>query len=477
MPPDLALLLGAIFIYYAFRIDRERHGPMSKALIWPTIWYMVASSHPFGFWLQLWNIPIPGGGSGDPTEGSVIDRFFYGVLTAIGLWILSRRDFSWKETLRNNPWLTALLAYMAASILWSHYPYVSFKRYIKVLGSITMACVVLTEPDPLGAFSTMVRRCLYVHLPMSIICVKYFRDLGVSFDWGGTSQAWQGISTSKNVLGQVAMMAVLFFFWEIRRNWKQYGWKNIDLLFLLMAVNLLKGSEQSVSMTSISVTLFALLVFLRLQSFRSRPMLAGPFAKKVFYVTVGLICMVLIHSVVMFPAESVFGHLISLLGRDITLTGRTDIWRDVYAAASADPMFGVGFGGFWIGRLENIPWNAHMTWVLGQGHSGYVDTYLQLGYVGAFLLAGVIFSTLPRLIDSLAENFDFGCFRMTLFLTILFVDMTESIYLRGDHHLWLILMIVLWNVRRPSEAVAPQPEGQEDAQPKAEGVEPISSWN
>jgi O-antigen ligase len=476
MPPDLALLLGAIFIYYAFRVDRQRHGPISRALIWPTIWYLVTSSHPFGYWMELWNIPIPGG-TGDPTEGSVIDRFFYGVLTAIGLWILSRRDFSWRETFRNNPWLTALLVYMAASILWSHYPYVSLKRYVKVFGSIVMACVILTEPDPLAAFSTVIRRCLYVHLPMSIICVKYFRDIGVSFgNWGSTSQEWVGIATSKNVLGQVAMVGVLFFFWEVRRNWKSYGWKNIDLLFLLMAVNLLKGSEQSVSMTSISVTLFALLVFIRLQSLRSHPMLVGPFVKKVFYITVGLICMVLIHSVVMFPPHSIFGRLISLLGRDITLTGRTDIWRDVYAAASGDPMFGVGFGGFWIGRLENIPWNAHMTWVLGQGHSGYVDTYLQLGYVGALLLAAVLVTSMYRLVDSVSENFDFACLKITLFLTIIFVDMTESVYLRGDHHLWLILMIVLWRVPKSDEEPATEISEADEVNERAEGIEAIPSW-
>jgi O-antigen ligase len=169
-----------------------------------------------------------------------------------------------------------------------------------------------------------------------------------------------------------------------------------------------------------------------------------------------LISLVLIHSVVLFSADSIFGHLITLLGRDITLTDRTYIWSDVYAAAAGNPLLGVGFGGFWIGRMANIPWNAHMTWVLGQAHSGYVDTYLQLGFVGAFLLAGVIFSTVPRLIDSMDEDFDFGCFRITLFLTILFVNMTESVYLRGDHHLWLILMIVLWSVPSRAEATEAQ---------------------
>ena len=452
MPPKLALLFGAVLVFFAFRSDRKRADRVSKALFWPSLWYVVVASRPIGVWFEIWGVPLPTGGS-DPTEGSLIDRLFFGLLTVIGIWVLSRRRFDWGATFRRNPWITALLTFMAMSILWSQYPYVSFKRYIKVLGSVVMACVVLTEPDPLGAFTTVLRRCLYVHLPMSIICTRYFRGIGVSFDWNGTTEAWQGISTSKNTLGQIAMLGVVYFFWEVRRHWQEYRWRNLHLLYLLMALYLLKGAE-SISMTSVSVCVFALVVFLRIQSLRSRFASIRLFVLTVFYSLAGLITLVVVHSIVLFRADSIFGGMITLFGRDITLTDRTYIWSDVYAAASGNPLFGVGFGGFWIGRMANIPWNAKMTWVLGQGHSGYVDTYLQIGLIGEFLLVVVLFTTLPRLIASLTDDFDFGCFRITLLLIIIFVNITESTYLRGDHHLWFILMIVLWVVPVQSGPVA-----------------------
>ena len=430
--------------------------PVSRALWWPTIWYTVVASRFIGIWLSIWGIPIPGGG-GDATDGSPVDRWFFAALTVIGFWILSRRRFDWAATLRLNPWLTAFLAYMALSILWSHYPFVSFKRYIKVIGSIAMAMVVLTDGCPMEAFATVLRRCLYVHLPMSIICVKYFRDIGVAYDWFGTSSSWQGISTSKNVLGQVAMLGVLYFFWEIRRHWHESKWRNLHILYLFMAIYLLKGSDTEISLTSVSVCVFALVVFLWMQTFRFRTAALRPFVLTVFSAVVALIALVLVHSVVMFSPDSLFGKIITLFGRDITLTDRTYIWHDCYAAASGDPLFGVGFGAFWIGRLVNIPWNANMTWVLGEAHSGYVETYLQMGLVGAFLLAGVLFAALPKLLDSLDVDFDFGCFRITLFLTIMLINITESTYVRGDHHLWLVLMMVIWKVPQVQEAMAPRP--------------------
>ena len=459
MPPRDALLLGISFVVGAFYLQPPRTVRVSKALLWPTLWYLVVASRPFGVWMYTWGIPLPGG-NGDVTEGSSIDRYFYLTLAIVGLSILSKRDFDWGTTLRTNPWVTALLIYMAASILWSQYTFISFKRFIKVVGSIVMALVVLTEDDPFEATLTVLRNCLFVHLPMSIICTKYFRNIGVAYDWFGTSSMWQGISTSKNTLGQVAALGVVYFFWEVRRHWRQYRWRNIHILYLFMAVYLLKGAATSISLTSVSVAALALFIFLRLQSLRSRPAAIRPFVRFAFIGVISLVALVLLHSIFAFSEDSIFGYLITEFGRNITLTDRTYIWHDVYAATADSPLLGVGYGGFWIGHTANIPWNASMTWVLGQAHNGYIDTYLQLGLAGGFLLARVLFTTMPRLIASLEDNFDFGCFRITLFITIIFINITESTYLRGDHHLWFVMLLIIWMVpsRRRVHPDAPQSE-------------------
>ena len=462
MPPDLALLIGAGFVYYAFRSARKRGAIAPTGLFWPTLWYLVVASRMIGLWFLAWGLPLPGQ-SGDATSGSIVDATFFLLLTIIGLVILSRRHFDWSAALRFNPWIVALLAFMALSILWSGYPFVSFKRYIKVIGSVTMAVVVLTNGQPLESIFTVLRRCLYIHLPMSLVCIKYFRDIGVEYDYNGTSYAWHGISTSKNDLGQVAMLGVLYFTWDIARHWRDFGWRNFDVLYLLLAVYLLKGSEDQVSMTSVSVCAFALVVFLRLRALRAKLHSARRFVLSVFYATAALVTFILIHSVVLFSENSLFGKMITMLGRDITLTGRTDIWHDVYAVASSNPLFGVGFGGFWIGRLANIQWDANLSWVLGQAHNGYIDTYLQIGLIGAALLAAVLFTTMRRLLAYLEEDFDFACFRITVFLTVMFVNATESTYLRGDHHLWFMTLLVVWMVPHAQHALSKPSRNDADA--------------
>jgi exopolysaccharide production protein ExoQ len=463
MPPLLALWLGiglALFMIYR---DRDRRTGLSAALILPFLWYLVCATRPFGVWLMLWGIHP--GGSGEGEDGSFIDRYYFAGLTLAGLGVLSRRAFSWGASLSRSGWLLAVLAFMALSIAWSAYPFISFKRYIKVLGSVTMALVVLTDPRPAAALLTLLRTTLYLHVPLSIICNKYFRSIAVQFSWDGSSQMWQGLATSKNTLGQVAMLAFVYFLWEVWREWRTKGWRNPHLAYLFMAIWLLKGSDDGVSMTSVVISIFASVTFLQLQRLHRQGRPFVPFAKLVFTATLALATLVYLHGIFLFDEDSLFGKIITTVGRNITLTDRTHIWGGMYDAARGSFFGGVGFGGFWIGREANIAWNSTMSWVLGQGHSGYVDTFLQTGSIGLILMLGLIASTFRRLLQRDHADFDYLAFRLTLLLTIAFNNITETSFLRGDHHLWFLFMVVCWSIALPEPAAEEGSRGETEKEP------------
>jgi O-antigen ligase len=465
MPPLLALCLGlGLFLFMVHR-DRERRIGLSLALCVPLLWYLTGSTRPLGIWLHLWGVPL-GGGEGE--DAGFVDRYYYLLLTLVGLAVLARRRFNWTAALARSPWLFALLAFMALSIAWSGYPYISFKRFVKVIGASALALVVLTDPRPAAALLTLLRYTLYLHLPLSIICNKYFRHLSVQFGWDGGNEMWQGLATSKNTLGQVAMLGFVYFLWEVHREWRTRGWRNPHLGYLLMAAWLLKGSDDGLSLTSLAVCVFASVTFLRLQHLRRQGRPVAPFARQVFAATLALATLVYLHGIYFFDKDSIFGAVITTFGRDITLTGRTDIWGGAYDAARGSFFGGIGYGGFWIGREANIAWNANMTWVLGQAHSGYVDTFLQLGSVGIILMLGLIVSTFRRLLATEQQDFDFFAFRLTLLLTITFINITESTFLRGEHHLWFLFMVVCWSITLPAPEAASAAVEEADALTTAE---------
>lgn len=447
MPPTLALLLGfACAAYSIFRAARSEGG-FPLALLWPTLWYLVSASRSFGTWMYEWDIRLPLI-SEMGVEGSPMDQFFLLSLILLGWTVLARRAFSWGQLFRDNRWAALLLFLMGASILWSDYSFTSFKRYIKVVGSLTMVLVILTDAQPYTALRTVLRTCLYLHLPLSIVCIKYFRTIGIEYSYLGTSHFWQGIATSKNTMGQVAMLGVAYFAWDLVQNWKIRGWRHLNTLYLLLSIYLLKGSNHGVSKTSILVALLAASILFILYLNRERPAALHRFTRLALFGGMSLVVFIVTHSIVAFDDDSFLGTIVKLFGRDITLTDRLYIWQDVYRAASGNPLFGVGYGGFWIGRQANIPWNTH-TWILGQAHSGYVDTYLQLGIAGWVILTGIILATYRRLVAALTTDFNFAAWRLTLFLVVLFVNITETTLLRGDHHLWFIFTACIWQVPAP----------------------------
>lgn len=457
MPPQAALLLTSAFVAYMYWRERKRpKEQVSAAIWWPIIWYLVCSTRPIGVWFQIWGVPMPSGGGVE--EGSPVDRNFYSGLIVIGWIILARRSVAWDQIAQRNGMLIAFVVYMLLSVMWSDFINISFKRYVKLIGSITMALVVLTERDAFAAVTTIIRRTVLLHIPMSIMCIRYYRDIAISWSWDGSGVSWQGLATSKNTLGQVAMVAAIYFVWELARNWKKEKWKNFNMLYLLMSVYLLKGSDDALSLTSISVFSFALFIFWRLNLIRKKGGNYTGFVNFIMVGTFGFLGLVTVHSIVMFSEDSLFGWLIVNLGRDITLTDRTVIWSQVYDVAARNPLMGVGFGGFWIGRVANIPFTMPLTWTLAQAHSGYVDTYLHLGVIGVFFICGIILKTSRSLIAVLNSNFDAGRFFMTLLLTIVYVNITETTYLRGDNHMWFLFQIVIWRTYiRPATAAGGPP--------------------
>lgn len=74
-----------------------------------------------------------------------------------------------------------------------------------------------------------------------------------------------------------------------------------------------------------------------------------------------------------------------LLGREepstVTLSGRTLLWKDIMKYVAKHPFLGYGYDSFWTGgrihKFENL-----QGWVVGGGHSAYLDLLLGVGLVG-----------------------------------------------------------------------------------------------
>jgi len=83
----------------------------------------------------------------------------------------------------------SVLVFALLSILWSDFPFVSFKRWFRDLGNYLVILVVVSDPNPLEAARTLLRRFCYLLIPLSILLIKYFPYLARQYEvWTGNAQ-------------------------------------------------------------------------------------------------------------------------------------------------------------------------------------------------------------------------------------------------------------------------------------------------
>jgi O-antigen ligase len=349
-------------------------------------------------------------------EGSPLDAWFFFFVIVAGVYVLNQRQVRLAEIIRNNQWLTIFLLYCLVSIIWSDYPFVAFKRWIKILGHPIMALVILTEPNPDEGVKTLLKRCAYVVVPVSILFIKYYPDLGRGFDpWTGEGFN-TGITTNKNMLGADCLILGYFFFWYLLQTWRtdRSTWRRSELRliagFLIGIWWLFSQAHSATPFTSLIVGL-VILVFVGI-----RP------TNKNFIGTYMLMALALL--VVAELAFGISGRYSEALGRGSELSGRTLIWRALLGLHT-NPILGTGFESFWLGdrphQLDGI-----FFYTLNEAHNGYLETYLTLGIIGVFLLIGLFVATFWKIRLDLFRNFEWGRYRLGFLAAVILYNWTEA---------------------------------------------------
>jgi len=426
MPSSLATFLTIAGVLFLLRRDAIKGEARSLALWLPVMWLSITGSRFVTQWASL------GAGAGDNFyEGSLIDAAYFAALIAAGTVVLIRRQVSLWAVVRANTWIAAFIAFGLLSVLWSDEPGIAAKRWIKTLGHPIMALIMLTELDPKAAILTVLKRCAFILLPVSVLFIKYLPEYGRGFDaWTG-QPINNGIGLTKNDLGYECMVSGIVFFWslvnanrfkdpETRRNER---W--LCIAFLLMALWLLEMSDSVTSLVAMVLGIVAMF------GVGTRFITKRHFGKLV--VSVVLIAWAL---------ESMFHvyeTVIVMLGRNPTLTDRTLVWDDVLALQHR-PLIGYGFESFWLGERLSQLWDKWW-WRPTQAHNGYIETYLNLGVIGLTLLGCIILSTFRRISRQLLTDLELAQLRLAFLIAIILFNYTEAGF-RGVGFMWTIFHII-----------------------------------
>lgn len=319
--------------------------------------------------------------------------------------------------------LFVLLA--ALSYTWSYAPAVTLRRSFALTGTVVVGLALAQRLRPVELLDAL-RLALVIIAVTSLLL--YLSGSPAAIDpLHGTLQ---GTMPSKNTLGRAMGLGILsaatLAILDVARR------RRALVSAAVMAVPLgMAGSTGGLLLTLGIVSVIAGTMVWR--SFRGRTTLVCVGALLLGFLMVTLPGM---------TSDEVAG----VVGRDPTLTGRTDLWRHAIDAIGDEPLLGHGFGAFWHddGPITAARISAREQWSVPHAHNGLLDLALDVGVVGAGLAAAALVVVLGRgVADGLGGHRAHAVLRLSMGGIIIASNIAESSLFDENALFTLILVVAL----------------------------------
>ena len=354
----------------------------------------------------------------------VLDVVVQSVIQAFGIVLILRR---WRRMVRTLQivWpLTALAVWAVLSSGWSDQPTLTLRRSALLLLS-TVFAIYLGERYSIEEQLELLKQvfCLMI----SVIVVLYFVAPHYVVDSISHAGAWKGLSAYKNAFGQYMSVAVIVF---LLVKFQRYG--SLRYAFLGAAA-LMLFKAKSASSLFCCILILLILPVLRVIPRVVRQQRPAVYSSVAIALTTGAYLMTT-HS----------GRLYALLGKNSSLSGRTDLWASVFAAIMKHPLLGYGFDTFWASlKGEALDVRIGAGWMAQRSDNGFLDLGLGLGIIGFSLFLTLCIFSFRRAIKYLSHDSNpMNLWPVTFLCFFLVHNMAESTLLtKGDFPSLLFAMI------------------------------------
>jgi O-antigen ligase len=388
------------------------------------------------FWVLVVRVIVPGMFDYDPNldykatvaRDALINQITWITFIAIGALFTLMRS---KETIRvlraTNPFYLLMVGFAVVSVTWSIDQGASTARLIHLL-TLILCClaVMLIGWNPRKLQQAMLP-VLTIMLVGSLIFGLVSPDLAIEAPiYPETKSSWHGLCAQKNSLGALASFGVVFWFHAWVTGERKL-WLALPIGGICAACLILSRSSTSL-MASVLVCCF---MFLLVRS--------SKITRRYFpYAVGGFVILTLTYLMAVLKivpgADILLLPITAITGKDATFTGRTEIWFIVRQHIALAPLLGTGYGGYWVGPLENSPSYVFlniMYFYPFESHNGYLDIINDLGYVGFLILLGFIWWYVRQALAFLKVNHA----QAALYLAVLFQQLLTNL---SESHWWTI---------------------------------------
>jgi O-antigen ligase len=356
---------------------------------------------------------------------------------AAALVVLIRRGKRTVTLLTSNWLILIYFAYCLVSVSWAYFPDVAFKRWIKAITDVVMVLVILTDGQPVAAIRRLISRVGFILLPTSVLLIKYYPELGRVYTVDG-DQTNTGVTLNKNSLGLIVLVISLGVIWNMRslllhKEAPNRGRRLVAQGILLAFGLALLGMANSATCIACFILGGGLILLTNLRAIRGRP--ARVHALCATIILIGGVAL-------LFGGDAGVVHA---LGRNTNFTGRTEIWAAVIPAVP-NSIVGAGFESFWIGPdVEKVRRSLSGWWHpedINEAHNGYIEMYLNLGWIGVCLIVIVLINGYRRAGEAFQRYPELGSLMLAYIAMGAIYNVTEAGF-RELTPSWIFLLLAV----------------------------------
>jgi exopolysaccharide production protein ExoQ len=351
------------------------------------------------------------------TTGSWLFVYFVTILRLV------KRRHQLKATIHGNMPLLFLVGLCFASSFWS----VDGNATRHAATALILTTLIAIDFKQRYPFEEIVRLATYTLIVLIIIGVPldlFLNGLVPNNDYDpGT---WHGVFGTKNDLGRlIVMAAALFFCLPIKH-------KILKILVIPPLYLLLYKVQSTGALINFSLIVAATVI--------SSAVWFKPKARNLT-----LVLVIIAAGLGAYLAISHRTTVTTSVGKDPSLTGRTELWRMAIKSIQDRPALGYGYGAFW-GQHQQLAYrireDAH--WLTApHSHNGYLEMALGLGFVGlASLLC--VYAQMGRRAYGYLKNNQVSLAKAPLIYLIFFIiyQFTEASLVGGNSIFWIMFTVV-----------------------------------
>jgi exopolysaccharide production protein ExoQ len=321
--------------------------------------------------------------------------------------------------LRRHLALVLLCIWIWLSVIWSVEPSVTLRRAASFTANTVILCWIATHVSPAAVLRNLTIVLILV-LALSLLFAVFLPALAFMPDGG----EFRGVFVHKNVMGLALVEAALL----AAISWHARLVSRPVLLSAYAIIALMAIPTGSATTLMLLMALVVLHVPLKVAALPKRQA-AG-----------GILLLVLGSITILLPLLLARNRIFMALGRDVTLTGRTELWDFVDSFIAQRPLVGFGYGAFFEVQSVVEQVNARIGWGAPNAHHGYREILLGLGLVGLTLTVGILLKALWRaLCRVMRDPHDIASRFAFLYLCIyLFRNFSESDLLAQSDLSWVL---------------------------------------